>query len=612
MARHDLCLVVEVGMRMMGWRMMMMMMVMMMMMMTMMVIMPVTAGETEREMTLMCGGALEAELERLTAETVAAGSTWAYGLSYATPGSPLITGKNTDILTTVASNTKLLTTSAVLLGAQELEGGLEEHVATWVGGGNTSVCVRAVGDPSVVSGQVEALGEHLVGLLGKVGEKVDISVSTGFIPGQDVYPPTWELDDFVYAYGASINAAMVNENNVVFNISSGPGEGGKVSVLFAVPTDALTTTVSTAGIMAGEGLPLSVSARYVPGDPVLYLSGTMPVSTSVRMSNYAGLKPDNRFFQLLAAGVQKAGGIVGSASITPEPCVCDVDDGCNPYLASINSTTLRDLIHHTLLVSDNTYAEMFLRWLGNNVFNGTLSNIDTDAADLPASAMDAGLDKVKWLLGQGGLGVDPQSFFQADGSGVSRRNLISVSSLLHLLREMTSDEPGKGQDALFPLLPVGGVSGTLASRFVDTVGQGRVHAKTGTLTGVNALSGYINRTGLGTDSSRQLVFSIVNFGSPLRSSQTRPIIDSMVLAMMQISDACPYTPLPTPSPSSSSKVEISKGGMLGVVLGSVFGGFLLGVVVVAALLYVRKTHDGGEGTGTGGGEASYLLRGKAT
>jgi serine-type D-Ala-D-Ala carboxypeptidase/endopeptidase (penicillin-binding protein 4) len=99
------------------------------------------------------------------------------------------------------------------------------------------------------------------------------------------------------------------------------------------------------------------------------------------------------------------------------------------------------------------------------------------------------------------LGLPANSYRQVDGSGLSRQNLAAPVTLVSLLKLMRSS-PNYAQ--FYASLPTGGVSGTLRNRFENTVVQGRVHAKTGTLTGVRALSGYLEHPIYGT-----IVFSIL-------------------------------------------------------------------------------------------------------
>jgi len=86
------------------------------------------------------------------------------------------------------------------------------------------------------------------------------------------------------------------------------------------------------------------------------------------------------------------------------------------------------------------------------------------------------------------LGIDPRTYRQIDGSGLSHSNLAKPSMMVRLLKVMQS---AQGNDLFYNSLSIAGVNGTLAHRFVNTPVQGKVHAKTGTLNGVRALSGYL-------------------------------------------------------------------------------------------------------------------------
>lgn len=117
------------------------------------------------------------------------------------------------------------------------------------------------------------------------------------------------------------------------------------------------------------------------------------------------------------------------------------------------------------------------------------------------------------------LGIQPQSFRQVDGSGLSRQNSTTPATLVSLLRAMR-DRPEFTQ--FYQSLPISGVSGTLRNRLTDDAVQGLVRAKTGTLTGVRALSGYLEHPTYGS-----LVFSIL-VNQPNRGESLRQGVDEIV------------------------------------------------------------------------------------
>lgn len=123
------------------------------------------------------------------------------------------------------------------------------------------------------------------------------------------------------------------------------------------------------------------------------------------------------------------------------------------------------------------------------------------------------------------LGIDPHSYRQVDGSGLSRKNYTTAATLVQLLKAMRFAQES---NRFYASLPVSGVSGTLQKRFVNTSVQGRLIAKTGTLKGVRALSGYLEHPTYG-----MIVFSILvnqeNQGDSLRKA-----IDQIVVTVGQL------------------------------------------------------------------------------
>jgi D-alanyl-D-alanine carboxypeptidase/D-alanyl-D-alanine-endopeptidase (penicillin-binding protein 4) len=167
---------------------------------------------------------------------------------------------------------------------------------------------------------------------------------------------------------------------------------------------------------------------------------------------------------------------------------------------SIRSKSIREWITVTNLDSNNGSADLLLRYLG-------------------------GPQAVKAVLTP--LGVDPHDYQQVDGSGLSRQNSATPAALVATLRAMHSISY-RG-DIFYTSLPVAGISGTLKNRLRNTSAQGRVHAKTGTLSGVSALSGYVENPEYGT-----LVFSII-VNHPNQSGQVMTkAIDEIVVRLTQL------------------------------------------------------------------------------
>ncbi|HEY7272174.1 MAG TPA: D-alanyl-D-alanine carboxypeptidase/D-alanyl-D-alanine-endopeptidase [Actinoplanes sp.] len=165
-------------------------------------------------------------------------------------------------------------------------------------------------------------------------------------------------------------------------------------------------------------------------------------------------------------------------------------------LGVVQSPPLVQLSDWMLQQSDNVIAEA----LGRQV---------ALAAGRPAS-FDGATGAIKAKLTE--LGLTAEEARLSDASGLSRRNAISPSLLTDVLA-LAAGGKQPAVAAMFGGLPVAGWSGTLRTRFVtpdpNQVGQGVVRAKTGSLSGVNAMAGE-----LVTRDGRLLVFAIMAKGAP--------------------------------------------------------------------------------------------------
>jgi serine-type D-Ala-D-Ala carboxypeptidase/endopeptidase (penicillin-binding protein 4) len=155
-------------------------------------------------------------------------------------------------------------------------------------------------------------------------------------------------------------------------------------------------------------------------------------------------------------------------------------------------------------VSENLHAELALRLAGKLRGYG--------------GSFEGGVAAVKQFLLQAGLKEDEFTFL--DGSGLSRRDLITPAATVQLLIYAARQPWGA---AFEESLPVSGVDGSLADRFQNTPAAGLIHAKTGSLSHVNALSGYGQ-----TEKGRRFVFSIFCNDHNVPANKALGAIDAVV------------------------------------------------------------------------------------
>lgn len=183
--------------------------------------------------------------------------------------------------------------------------------------------------------------------------------------------------------------------------------------------------------------------------------------------------------------------------------------GAPTCLLTLPSASLGELLRPLLCSSDNLVAEQLWRCAARH----TTGAGDTSAAARHASDVLAG------------LAVPVPGLVLADGSGLSRRNLVQPRQLTALL---SAAWRAPWREPFFAALPLAGVSGTLRQRFEDGPAHGRVRAKTGTIARVVCLSGYVPRSNL---LAPPLVFSVLLNDFVCGDDQARAAIDAFVQAL---------------------------------------------------------------------------------
>lgn len=155
------------------------------------------------------------------------------------------------------------------------------------------------------------------------------------------------------------------------------------------------------------------------------------------------------------------------------------------------SHTLADIMTRTMKNSDNTYAECIFYRVGS------------ETAHEKGVSAKKGREAINRLISR--VGRNPEDYYIADGSGLSRYSHVSPELEVDLLRY--DFRRSHIFNTLYKKMPIAGVDGTLSSRMKGTKAQYNVHAKTGTLSGVSTLAGYCK-----APNGHWLAFSIMNNG----------------------------------------------------------------------------------------------------
>jgi serine-type D-Ala-D-Ala carboxypeptidase/endopeptidase (penicillin-binding protein 4) len=464
--------------------------------------------------------------------------------------------ENSDQLFLPASNAKLFTTAAALAIAGpdyrfrttvEAEGKIDTN-GRLLG----DLVILGRGDPNI-SGRVlpyalktQRLPPHTQ-ILEEMADQVTrngLKIVDGDVIGDDTfyaferYAEGWAWDDLQWIDGAPVSALTFNDNVIFVNVLPGEHAGDKAVVTVEPETGyyELDNRVVTSSV----GVTKRVGIHREPGSKKIVLWGSLPLGDAGMKEPMSIEDPAEFVAELFRTMLERRGITIRgkararhgegaeffdqqiahpnvptteappssancpmcSAMKQQEPSGLNVPS--NKVLAEHFSGPLLDDIRVTNKVSENLHAELALRLAGKLRGYG--------------GSFEGGVAAVKQFLLQAGLKEDEFTFL--DGSGLSRRDLVTPAATVQLLIYAARQPWGP---AFEESLPVSGVDGSLSERFQKTPAVGLVHAKTGSLSHVNALSGYGQ-----TQSGKRFVFSIFCNDHNVPANKALGAIDAVV------------------------------------------------------------------------------------
>lgn len=347
------------------------------------------------------------------------------------------------------------------------------------------------GDPTLSAEDLDALAAD-VAASGVKMVRGDVYADDTWFDSERLVDDWWPEDE-PYAYSAQISALTVahgdRHDTGVTEVTVSPTSAGRparVDLGVAEGYAELDNRAVTGSAGSGNTLvidrPVGTNTITVTGS---IPQGGAPVTVLRTVDEPAGLAA-HLFEQALERhGITVTGGT--EAGTAPEGRFG------TRVLADHESPTLGEILVPFMKFSNNGHAEMLVKSIGREV------------AD--EGSWEAGLAGVESALV--GLGVDTSDLVLNDGSGLSRGNLVTADTIIDLIQR---SREASWRETWSASLPVAGVAdpfvgGTLRLRMGGTAAEGVALAKTGTMTGVSALSGYVP----GPDGGG-LVFSVVNNG----------------------------------------------------------------------------------------------------
>lgn len=427
---------------------------------------------------------------------------------------------------TPASNTKLFSTALVLtrlgsahrletrlVGDGALASGVLRGDLRLVGGGDPTLSGRPI------PYQYKAPFSRPLAPLEEMVEqawRAGLRRVTGDVVGDDSayiyepFPDGWSVDDGLYSYGAPVSALILHDNAFTVRVEGGESAGSPARLWLDPPNGYFTlhNRVRT----AAKGPHRIWMDRPGSGRMLEFWGALAPAA--VRSLDAAVDDPARYAAFALREALQRRGirvdGGFRARHRTASQLEWHEPNGPMTELAQRQSPPLAQLIQVTNKVSQNLWAEICLR----------------EAARRRGStpSRQEGLEELKSFLAE--LGATRKDYRFEDGSGLSRLTLVTPALLTRLL-EFMDRSPERA--AWLESLPIGGEDGTLAYRFQgDARPRAVIRAKTGTLSHVTALAGYLEPA-----NGDRLAFSILVNNAHAEASEVRKWVDKLVVIFAQ-------------------------------------------------------------------------------
>ena len=320
-------------------------------------------------------------------------------------------------------------------------------------------------------------------------------INGGIVGDDDVFDDVglgvgWNWDDETYWYSAEVGGLVFNDNCVDVTITgTSPGRAGEVTWAPGM-TDYVDVVNATLTIHPDSSIEEGYERERASNRIRLY-SG-VPAGRDDRES--ITVANPTRYFvhvlrsTLVSKGVPVSGNVV---DVDDAPLRPDYSSSGAMIVARYVSPPLSEIAAVINKPSHNLWAEQLLKTLGLSGPPDTLNGVPLPVVGTAERGVEFAMSTFA------AAGVDTSRFRMADGSGLSRMNLITPEMNTNLLRFMWTHPDTSVSGAFLRSLPVGGVDGTIDDLVEEGPAVGNLRAKTGSLTAVRNLSGYI-RSGAGT------------------------------------------------------------------------------------------------------------------
>jgi D-alanyl-D-alanine carboxypeptidase/D-alanyl-D-alanine-endopeptidase (penicillin-binding protein 4) len=342
---------------------------------------------------------------------------------------------------------------------------------------------------------------------------------------EDIYPTGWAIEDIPYYYAMQSSALSFAENQVSISVMPGTSSGSGIRYELA-PATSYVSVESSARTKAdslfhrlstGRDTLIAIGSSSIdvtrdPGSNTISISGKIPRSSPVDNEQISVENPTLYAVTVLEEVLEAHGIKVSGHPQRALDAKKKISYLKAKFLAQYVSPPLSEIVRLMNKQSDNFYAEQLFRTVAKEASG--------------EGSWKRGIEAMRTWMGS--VGIAPDRVTIADGSGLSRMDLVSPLQIVTLLRGMYQRK--NLFDVLYTSLPIMGRDGTLAKRLKDTRAEGNVHAKTGFLTGVRSISGYLT-----TRDNELLAFSIIGNNLTTPVSLANNLQDLVLLRLVNFS-----------------------------------------------------------------------------
>ena len=364
--------------------------------------------------------------------------------------------------------------------------------------------LKGFGDPELRTADLEALAYRLRSM-GLKQVNGDLIADAGHFDTTS-FGFGWMWDEGPYAFNAPISALSLNRNTFEVGLRPGARSGRLLKAVLNPTTAYLRLDNQGRTIRAGDKSKPKVTRNFSGDGDVVSITGTMALDEGLNYLTRTVTNPS------LYCGTVFREALARNGIKILVTVISDTVPSGKPELTWHLSPPLYQIIRNMNKESDNLTAEMIFRHL---------------SADDGANAGDSSQsNKLADMLKNMGFGQE--SFRVVDGSGLSRYNLCSPEQLVRVLSDVYNDPALRPE--LLVSLPISGTDGTLSQRFIEDEYRGKIRAKTGTLTGVSSLAGFVF-----APQNKTYCFAIMFNNYISKANSVRAIQDSILARLILIS-----------------------------------------------------------------------------